>query len=94
MGWCDDPRSKYYNKFVTFPFKQKAEKLYLKNNLYDIILVTNYNQNPTIKRKGSAIFLHITTKKYLPTRGCVAITEKDFKLLLKKINKKTLLKIY
>ena len=26
MGWCDDPKSKKYNKLIKFPFKFKAEK--------------------------------------------------------------------
>ena len=39
MGWCDDPRSKQYNKPIKFPFNKSAEKLYRKDNTYDIILV-------------------------------------------------------
>ena len=42
-GWCDDINSKSYNKFVKFPFKGSAEKLYIKENIYDIIVVINYN---------------------------------------------------
>ena len=63
MGWCDDPKSKYYNQLITFPFKYSAEKLWLKENIYDIILIIDYNSNPIIKNKGSAIFLHIAKKK-------------------------------
>ena len=29
MGWCDDPKSNYYNKLIKFPFSFSAEKLYL-----------------------------------------------------------------
>jgi L,D-peptidoglycan transpeptidase YkuD (ErfK/YbiS/YcfS/YnhG family) len=36
----------------------------------------DYNLNPVIKNKGSAIFLHIAKKKYQPTKGCVAIIKK------------------
>ena len=36
FGWCDDIKSKSYNKFVKFPFKFKAEKLYLKK-IYTIL---------------------------------------------------------
>ena len=46
MGWCDDPKSKQYNKLIKLPFKYKYEKLYKKENVYDIILVLNYNMNP------------------------------------------------
>jgi len=28
MGWCDDSKSKKYNKEISFPFKYGAEKLY------------------------------------------------------------------
>tara|TARA_Y200000002_G_C22446751_1_gene564567 strand:+ start:111 stop:602 length:492 start_codon:yes stop_codon:yes gene_type:complete len=94
MGWCDDPKSKYYNKLIKFPFKFSAEKLYLKKNIYDIILILNFNSKPVIKNKGSAIFLHISNKKYTPTNGCIAVSLKDMKLLLKKINKKTKISIF
>ena len=89
MGWCDDTSSKYYNKRITFPFNGTAEKLWLKNNIYDIILVINYNLNPIIKNKGSAIFLHLASKNYQPTKGCIAINKKDMQILLSKINKKS-----
>tara|TARA_B100000945_G_C20295702_1_gene555520 strand:- start:338 stop:829 length:492 start_codon:yes stop_codon:yes gene_type:complete len=94
MGWCDDPYSKYYNKLIRFPFKFGAEKLYLRKNIYDIILILNFNLNPVVKNKGSAIFLHISSKNYTPTNGCIAVSLKDMKLLLKKINKKTSLTIF
>ena len=56
MGWCDDPRSIYYNKLINLPFKYSAEKLYRTENTYDIIFVLNYNMRPIIKNKGSAIY--------------------------------------
>ena len=89
MGWCDDVKSKLYNKEIRFPFKYKAEKLYIKNNIYDLIINIKYNQKPIIKGKGSAIFLHIAKKKYKPTKGCIAIKKNDFLKILPLINKKT-----
>ena len=67
MGWCDDPLSKYYNKLIKLPSRYSYEKLYRKENLYDIILVLNYNTNPTIRGKGSAIFIHVAKKNYKKT---------------------------
>ena len=93
MGWCDDANSKYYNKRITFPFNGTAEKLWLKKNTYDIILIINYNLSPIIKNKGSAIFLHIVKNNYLPTEGCIAINKRDMKLLITKINKNTEIEI-
>ena len=94
MGWCDDPTSKKYNKLIKFPFNKNAEKLWLKNNIYDVIIITNYNSNPIIKMKGSAIFLHIAKKNYQSTMGCVAVSKKDMRLLISKIKKNSNLIIY
>ena len=93
MGWCDDPRSKDYNKLIKFPFKYSAEKLYRKDNIYDIILVLNYNSKPIIRNKGSAIFIHVASKNYRFTKGCVAVGKKDLKEIIKTINKKTTINI-
>jgi len=89
MGWCDDFKSKKYNKEVIFPFKYRAEKLHIKNNIYDILINIKYNQNPVVKKKGSAIFLHLTDARYKPTKGCVAIQKNDFSKILPHINSKT-----
>ena len=94
MGWCDDYKSDHYNKLIQFPFKYSAEKLYLKKNIYNIILILDFNMNPIIKKKGSAIFMHISNKKYSPTKGCVAISLKDMRLLLKKITNRSKITIY
>ena len=93
MGWCHDIKSKKYNKQITFPFKHKAEKLYRKDNSYDILINIKYNYSPIKKGKGSAIFLHLCGKKYKPTSGCVAIIKKDFLKILPLINKKTKISI-
>tara|TARA_B110000881_G_C18537355_1_gene496576 strand:+ start:103 stop:594 length:492 start_codon:yes stop_codon:yes gene_type:complete len=89
MGWCDDPKSKYYNKLIEFPYKYSAEKLWLKKNIYDVVIVINYNLKPVIKNKGSAIFMHISKKKDSNTKGCIAISKKEIIFLLTKINKRT-----
>jgi len=89
MGWCNDSKSNKYNKQITFPYKYSAEKLYKKENVYDLFLLIKYNTKPIIKKKGSAIFLHISKKNYRPTHGCVAISKKDFLKIIPLINSKT-----
>ena len=89
MGWCNDSKSKKYNQEISFPFKYGAEKLYRKDKIYDIFINIKYNQRPIVKGKGSAIFLHLSNKKYKPTSGCVAIQKKDFLKILPLINNKT-----
>jgi len=90
---CDDLNSIYYNKIINYPFKYTSEKLWRKENVYDIIIVIDYNLNPIVKNKGSAIFLHIANRKYKPTNGCIAVSKDNIKLIAFKINKKTKLKI-
>ncbi len=89
MGWCDDPKSTKYNQLINFPFKYSAEKLYRKDNIYDIIVVIEYNMKPIKKNKGSAIFLHITKQNFKRTEGCVAIKKRDLKKIILKLNKKS-----
>ena len=93
MGWCNDSKSKKYNQEISFPFKYGAEKLYRKDKIYDIFINIKYNQRPIVKGKGSAIFLHLSNKKYKPTSGCVAIQKKDFLKILPLINNKTKISI-
>ncbi len=93
MGWCDDPNSSYYNKLVKLPFTHKHEKLYKKENIYDIILVLNYNMNPVKKNKGSALFIHVSKINYKKTEGCVAIKKINLIKLLRMINPNTRVKI-
>ena len=69
------------------------EKLYRKDNIYDVIIVLNYNMNPTIQYKGSAIFIHVAKRNFTPTKGCVAISKKNLLYLIERISKKTKIKI-
>jgi len=94
MGWCDDVNSKKYNKLIILPSNLKHEKLYIKDHIYDLVIVINYNMNPIVKNKGSAIFLHIAKKNYSPTKGCVAISKKNMIILLKNLGKKNKIIIY
>ena len=93
MGWCDNPNdSKNYNKLIRINKKIKHEVLFRKDNKYDYLIPINFNTNKIIPGKGSAIFIHIT-KKYHATAGCIALSKKDFEIMLKLINKKTKIKI-
>tara|TARA_B100000029_G_scaffold497827_1_gene565840 strand:+ start:1252 stop:1743 length:492 start_codon:yes stop_codon:yes gene_type:complete len=89
MGWCNDSKSKKYNQEISFPYKFKAEKLYRRDKIYDILINIKYNQTPIKKGKGSAIFLHLVNKNYKPTAGCVALAKEDFLKILPLINRNT-----
>ncbi len=94
MIWCDDPKSKKYNQLVKLPFKFKHEKLYRKENTYDIVLVLNFNMNPTRKNKGSAIFIHVAKKNFKKTEGCVAIRKFELLKIVREIKTNTKVKIF
>ena len=93
LGWCDDPLSKDYNKLIKIPSEYNYEKLYKKDNVYDIILVLNYNMNPVVKNKGSAIFIHVTKRNYKKTEGCVAIKKVHLLKIIKELKNNTKIKI-
>ena len=93
MGWCDDPKSKNYNKLIKLPFSYNYEKLYRKENIYDIVLVLNYNMSPIARDKGSAIFIHVAKRKFTKTEGCVAIKKQDLLKIVKEIKQNTKVKI-
>lgn len=88
-GWCDDPTQREYNQIVRLPYDFSAEKLYREDSLYNIVCVLNYNSNPIIPGKGSAIFIHVAKDNYEPTEGCVALRQNDLIFLLRLINNKT-----
>jgi L,D-peptidoglycan transpeptidase YkuD (ErfK/YbiS/YcfS/YnhG family) len=93
MCRCDDERINYYNKQIKISKKICQEKLHRKDNLYDIIVVLNYNLNPIIKGKGSAIFLHVAKKNYNKTQGCIALKKNELLSLISKIKKNTQIRI-
>ena len=92
MGWCDDINSKNYNKLIKVNKKINHEKLFRKNLIYDLLIPINYNTKKPVKKKGSAIFIHLTNN-YEKTLGCIALKENDLLTILKLINKKTKIKI-
>ena len=92
MGWCDDPDNKNYNKEIILSKKNKGEKLFRRDSAYDILIVIEYNTKKTRPFKGSAIFIHLTTN-YNPTKGCIALKKNDLLILLKIIDKKSIIEI-
>ena len=92
MGWCDDPSNANYNRKIELNKKNKGEKFYRMDEIYDIVLVINYNTKKIIKSRGSAIFIHLTNN-YKPTEGCITLNLNDLQILLKILKKKSKIKI-
>ena len=88
-GWCDDSNYKKYNQLVSLipDLNYSHEKLYRCDDVYDIILELDYNQNPTIRNKGSAIFIHCSFNDFRDTNGCVALKKNNLKFLINNLQK-------
>ena len=87
MGWCDDVKSKQYNKLVEISKEKSLEKLFRKDYKYDLMIPIEYNYKKVVANKGSAIFLHLT-KNYNGTAGCIALKKRDFLIMIKILDKK------
>lgn len=83
MGWCDDPAHPDYNRPVVLPFPASHENLWREDQVYDLIVVLGYNDDPVIAGKGSAIFLHLAREDLGPTEGCLACSSDDLLGLLR-----------
>jgi L,D-peptidoglycan transpeptidase YkuD (ErfK/YbiS/YcfS/YnhG family) len=92
-GWCDDPRSTAYNRLVRVPNDWSHERMWRDDELYDLVVVVGYNDDPPEGEWGSAIFLHLARQDYAPTRGCVAFAREDLLELVSLIGPETRLRV-
>jgi len=81
-GWCDDVEHGRYNCPVRLPFSASHETMWRDDGLYDVVGVLDWNLRPRIRRRGSAIFLHLAGPGFPPTAGCIAVTRRGLSLLL------------
>lgn len=73
--WVDDPNSQYYNRRVEGTENKdwnSAEHMLSYSRQYAYGFVVNYNTNPIVNGKGSAIFFHVSSTS---TAGCIATSE-------------------
>ena len=84
MGWCNDPKSPKYNKLIKIHKKVdfSYEKMFRRDYKYDLLIPIFYNYYRPIKIL-EVQYLCILQKNYSPTVGCIGLTEKDFKILIK-----------
>jgi L,D-peptidoglycan transpeptidase YkuD (ErfK/YbiS/YcfS/YnhG family) len=85
--WDEQSSSALYNHFVhvrcgTSPnFGGDSEPLWEVTPQYDYFAVIEYNRQPVVAGRGSAIFLHVSIGA--PTTGCVAIPRVDLLRVLR-----------
>jgi L,D-peptidoglycan transpeptidase YkuD (ErfK/YbiS/YcfS/YnhG family) len=73
QGWCEDPRSRNYNRPVPAPSRDATDRMWRQDGLYDLVFVLDQNFSRRAKGRGSAIFFHLARADLSPTAGCVAI---------------------
>lgn len=81
-GWCDASGDRNYNRQVRHPYAASAERMWRDDDLYDVVVVLDYNVRPRTMGRGSAIFLHCARENFSPTEGCVAVRRADLVRLL------------
>lgn len=83
--WVDDVSSQDYNNWVEYegdPYSRWKSFERLKITSYKLAFVIEYNMNPIVKGKGSAIFLHIWQGSNTSTKGCTTLSEANISKLL------------
>jgi L,D-peptidoglycan transpeptidase YkuD (ErfK/YbiS/YcfS/YnhG family) len=88
-GWCDAPGDRNYNRFVRHPYPASAEQLWRDDDLYNIVLVLGHNDRPRKRGCGSAIFMHLARPGYRPTEGCVALSERDLRVVVAHVGRRS-----
>jgi L,D-peptidoglycan transpeptidase YkuD (ErfK/YbiS/YcfS/YnhG family) len=77
--WDEDVHSRAYNRFrhvacgAQPPFRGGSEALWQISPQYRYFAVIDYNADPVVSGRGSAIFLHVSTGR--ATAGCVSLPE-------------------
>jgi L,D-peptidoglycan transpeptidase YkuD (ErfK/YbiS/YcfS/YnhG family) len=85
--WDEDPASPTYNTFrhvlcgATPPFGGGSEALWTETRAYQRFAVIDYNDDPVVPGRGSAIFLHDDIGG--PTNGCVSLPAGELDLVLR-----------
>jgi L,D-peptidoglycan transpeptidase YkuD (ErfK/YbiS/YcfS/YnhG family) len=92
-GWCDDPADGEYNREVILPYPAHHEELFRDDHIYDVVVVLGYNDDPVVKGRGSAVFLHLARENYTPTEGCVAVSLADMVRILEEVSEDTVLTV-
>nr|WP_235988716.1 L,D-transpeptidase family protein [Pseudorhizobium endolithicum] len=93
MLWCDQPDHPSYNRLVRAPFRPSHEEMMRKDGLYDVCIVLDWNISSRRRHRGSAIFFHLIRPGYQPTAGCIAVSLRDMRRLLRFMRAGTVVRV-
>jgi len=86
--WNDEPEHENYNQWLDEKPECSAEKMLREDGLYRYGFVIEYNTNPVIPNRGSAIFAHVEKGAGISTHGCISIPEDHLLEILSWLDKK------
>lgn len=92
-AWCDDPDDGRYNRPIRRTAISGEERLWRHDHLYDAVIVISYNMRPVVRRRGSAIFMHLARSDGTATAGCVALAPQHLRRLLPRLARETIIDI-
>ena len=93
-AWCEDPRSRRYNRPVRVAADAAGDRLRRADHLYDLVIELDHNTRPRIAGRGSAVFIHVARLGLAPTAGCVALAAASLRRLLARVGPKTRIVIH
>lgn len=88
-AWCDDPADRRYNRLISRPSGEAEERLWRRDDLYDVIVELGWNDAPVRRGHGSAIFWHLARPGLTPTAGCIATRHDVFRKVLPRLSRNT-----
>ena len=92
-GWCETVGDRNYNRLVKIPYATSHETMRRDDDLYDIVIETSHNERPRVQGHGSAVFFHLRRPDGGPTAGCIAVSPRDMRIILRHVGPETRLVI-
>jgi L,D-peptidoglycan transpeptidase YkuD (ErfK/YbiS/YcfS/YnhG family) len=93
-AWCEDPEDRHYNRPFRRSLGAAGDRLWRDDALYDIIVEIDHNTRPRVAGRGSAVFIHIARPGFAPTAGCLALTPRALRMVVKRLSQKTRILIH
>ncbi len=76
--FIDDPDDPKYNQWVHGTTTANSyENMLRDDGIYKYGIIIKYNMNPIVKRRGSAVFMHVWYGYNIGSIGCVTVSEEN-----------------
>ena len=93
LAWCEDTGDRRYNRWFRRSADEPGDRLWRDDHLYDLVIEIDHNTRPRVKRRGSAVFVHVARPDRTPTAGCVALDAAALRRLLAQLGPQTRIEI-